>query len=144
MTGGKLRSSKQRDRILELLHATDEHPTAAWIYDRLKAEFPRLSLGNVYRNLHILVEQGLIEKIEGGSTFDRYEAVGTPHCHLVCEGCGAIVDLELPMSAVEELTERLNSSGPHRATRARLEFYGFCENCVPDHEPDREYESVQD
>ncbi len=129
-TGGKLRSSKQRDRILELLRATDEHPTAAWIYDQLKAEFPRLSLGNVYRNLHILVEQGAIEKIEGGSTFDRYEAVGTPHCHLVCESCDAIVDLELPMSAVEELTERLNENGPYRATRARLEFYGLCESCV--------------
>ena len=135
-TGGKLRSSKQRDRILELLRATDEHPTAAWIYDQLKAEFPRLSLGNVYRNLHILVEQGAIEKIEGGSTFDRYEAVGTPHCHLVCESCGAIVDLELPMSAVEELTERLNENGPYRATRARLEFYGLCEACVADREQD--------
>ncbi len=126
----KLRTSRQRQRILELLHSTAEHPTAAWIYDRLKDEFPRLSLGNVYRNLHILVEQGLIERIEGGSTFDRYEAVGNPHCHLVCERCGAIVDLQLPLEAIDHLTRKLNETEPHHATRARLEFFGLCANCA--------------
>ncbi len=126
----KLRSSRQRDRILALLRSTDEHPTAAWIYDQLKSEFPRLSLGNVYRNLHILVEQGLIERIQGGSTFDRYEAADEPHCHLLCERCGAIVDLELPQGMIETLKRRLNESGPHEARRARIEFSGLCANCA--------------
>ncbi|MDZ7797730.1 MAG: transcriptional repressor [Candidatus Marinimicrobia bacterium] len=53
------RKSKQRQRILAVLNSTRSHPTAAWLYDRLKPEFPSLSLGTVYRNLRILEEQEL-------------------------------------------------------------------------------------
>ena len=56
------RQSKQRTRILELLRSTEIHPTADWFYEKLKNEFPQLSLGTVYRNLSILVEQGLAKK----------------------------------------------------------------------------------
>ena len=56
----KYRKSKQRQKILEILKSTEMHPTATWIYDQLKKEYPSLSLGNVYRNLNILVEQGSI------------------------------------------------------------------------------------
>lgn len=67
------RTSPQRERILELLKHTDIHPTVDWVYSKLKKEFPKLSLGTVYRNLRILVEQGLVQRIPSGSTFDRYD-----------------------------------------------------------------------
>ena len=88
------RRSKQRDRLLELLQSTETHPTADWLYDRLKREFPRLSLGTVYRNLSILLEQGLIHKIHFGSTHDRFEARVMPHYHLICEDCHKIFEFE--------------------------------------------------
>ena len=80
-TGGEkqYRKSKQRQKILGLLKATKSHPTASWIYEKLKHEFPSLSLGNVYRNLSILVEQGCIQELKFGSTFDRYDGNVNPH-----------------------------------------------------------------
>ena len=87
------RQSKQRNRILELLRSTDRHPTADWLYQQLKNEFPYLSLGTVYRNLGTLIEQGLVKKIHFGSTFDRFEAKTQPHYHLICESCGNIIDV---------------------------------------------------
>jgi Fe2+ or Zn2+ uptake regulation protein len=60
---GKYRKSRQRDRILEILQNTKSHPTADTIYLMLKEEFPDLSLGNVYRNLNILVETGMIQRL---------------------------------------------------------------------------------
>ncbi len=66
------RQSKQRNRILELLRSTEIHPTADWLYNQLKSEFPKLSLGTVYRNLSILEGQSLVKKIHFGSTFDRF------------------------------------------------------------------------
>src|SRR4030042_6815239 len=93
----KIRHSKQRDRILEILKGTKTHPTANWIYNELKDEFPDLSMGTVYRNLNILNEQGLVKKIDFGSTFDRFEAQLHPHYHFICENCNEIIDLDVPV-----------------------------------------------
>jgi Fur family peroxide stress response transcriptional regulator len=77
-----LRKSRQREKILELLRSTDRHPTAEQIYSMLKPEMKSLSLGTVYRNLNVLVGQGLAKKLEFGSSFDRYDAVVSNHYHL--------------------------------------------------------------
>jgi Fe2+ or Zn2+ uptake regulation protein len=65
---GQYRQSKQRARILDLLHQTKTHPTAMMIFEELRREIPSLSLGNVYRNLNILVAQGMIRELKMGST----------------------------------------------------------------------------
>ena len=103
------------------------HPTADWIYSQLKGEFPNLSLGTVYRNLNVLMEQGLIRKIDFGSTYDRFDANTGPHYHFICEECGAILDLELPVD--RSLEERVNAATPYTARRHRIEFYGICDRC---------------
>ncbi|HSV27854.1 MAG TPA: transcriptional repressor, partial [Sedimentisphaerales bacterium] len=92
----KYRRSKQRERILELLVQARSHPAADWLYHRLKKEFPSLSMGTVYRNLNILVEQEHIQRLPFGSAHDRYEAVKKPHYHLVCEACRCVQDFDMP------------------------------------------------
>ncbi len=119
--------SRQRERIQELLRSTGSHPTADWLYDRLKGEFPHLSMGTVYRNLNILREQGLIERIDFGSTFDRFDANTGPHYHFICEKCGAIVDLALPID--ETLNSRVAESTRFKVKRHRIEFFGVCNRC---------------
>ena len=54
------RYSQQRERIYEAVCATKEHPTAQMIYDTLKPEMPKLSLGTVYRNLNTLHDKSLL------------------------------------------------------------------------------------
>jgi Fur family transcriptional regulator, peroxide stress response regulator len=81
---------------------------ATWHYDRMKQEFKNLSMGTVYRNLSILMDQGLINKIDFGSTFDRFDANVQPHYHFVCEQCGRIFDLELPVAG--ELNEQVTET----------------------------------
>jgi Fur family peroxide stress response transcriptional regulator len=110
-----------------LLQNTGRHPTAEWIYDQLKGEFPSLSMGTVYRNLSVLIEQGLIKKIDFGSTFDRFDANTGPHYHFICECCGSIIDLELPID--EALNEQVNRTTPFTAHRHRIEFFGVCDRC---------------
>ena len=124
----KYRHSRQRQRILELLRATETHPTANWLYDKLRNEFPNLSMGNVYRNLGILVEQGLVKRIDFGSTFDRFDANTDHHYHFVCERCAAIVDLELPID--DRLNERVNKATNFKAKRHNIQFYGLCDSCA--------------
>jgi Fur family peroxide stress response transcriptional regulator len=123
----RYKRSRQRERILELLQATGRHPSADWLYERLKGEFHNLSMGTVYRNLNILIEQGLIKKIDFGSTYDRFEANIGPHYHFICERCGSIADLELPID--DSLNQRVNQTTPYAARRHRIEFYGVCDRC---------------
>lgn len=121
------KKSKQRDSILSLLRETGIHPSADWIYEKLKNEFKNLSMGTVYRNLGILIEQGLIKKIDFGSTFDRYEANVSRHYHFICEKCGSISDLEMPFD--DRLNETVENYGKFKVNHHRIEFYGECESC---------------
>jgi Fur family peroxide stress response transcriptional regulator len=121
------RQSKQRRRILELLRSTEIHPTADWLYEKLKNEIPRLSLGTVYRNLSILIEQGLVKKIHFGSTFDRFEANIKPHYHLICESCGKILDFEMPI--YNDLNFKAKQLTNFTIHHHKLEFFGICEEC---------------
>ena len=123
----KYKRSKQRDRILELLQETDVHPTADWLYQKLKEEFPSLSMGTVYRNLAILQDQKLVQKLPFGSTHDRYEATKMPHYHLVCEKCGCVQDFEMPMYS--EINEQAQQMSSFNISSHRIEFFGLCEKC---------------
>ena len=84
-------------------------------------------MGTVYRNLNILIEQGLVRKIDFGSTFDRFDANVGPHYHFICEKCGSISDLPLEVDPV--LNDRVNRDTEFRARRHRIEFYGLCGGC---------------
>ena len=123
----KNRQSKHRERILELLRSTDTHPTADWLYEQLKKEYPQLSLGTVYRNLIILLELGLAKKIHFGSTYDRFEANTEPHYHLICESCGKISDFNIPIN--NDLNFQANQLTGFTVHHHKLEFFGVCEDC---------------
>ena len=121
------RKTKQRTRILDILCGTDSHPTANWIYDKLKHEFPSLSLGTVYRNLGILQEQGKIKKLHSGSTFDRYDAVTEPHVHFCCKECGSVYDMNDPV--IPDLLQNADQHSNHNIEEINLSYMGVCEKC---------------
>jgi len=121
------RKSQHRERILEILEETRSHPTADWIYMRLKEEIPELSLGTVYRNLKVLMEQGLIQKLPFGSTFDRFDAKIAPHYHLVCEKCGLVEDFEMPQYA--SINSQAEKMSAFKISRHRIDFFGLCGKC---------------
>ncbi len=123
----RYKRSRQREKILHLLQGTKSHPSADWVYERLKKDFKNLSMGTVYRNLGILIEQGFVRKIDFGSTFDRFDANLTQHYHFVCERCGSISDVEMPFD--ETLNRRAAQMGNFEIRDHRIEFFGICEKC---------------
>ncbi len=126
--GRKYKRSRQRERILQTLQGTKSHPTAAWVYDKLKHEFPNLSLGTVYRNLNILQEQGLLRVLQSGSTFDRFDADISEHYHFVCDQCGAVLDVPIPVDA--RLDAIASESLGVEIRGHRLDFHGVCGPCA--------------
>ena len=84
--------SRKREAILTCLHGTTCHPTAEWVYQQLKPQFPDLSLGTVYRNLAAFKAEGVIDSVGVVNGLERYDGNTIPHAHIVCESCGALLD----------------------------------------------------
>ena len=124
-----LRNTKQRTALLELLKSVDNHPTADWLHSRLRTDFPNLSLGTVYRNLKVLTEQGLVNKLTFNNTVDHYEAVIPPHSHLICKKCGNIIDFD--QDQTPPLAQKVTEDTGFTVTDVRIDFYGICQNCQP-------------
>jgi Fur family peroxide stress response transcriptional regulator len=121
------RKSAQREKILELIKCDPNHPTAQRIYDTLKKEIPSLSLGNVYRNINILVEEGVIVSRDFGDGIEHFDAITGMHYHFICDKCKTITDFALP---VEDLIiKKAREKSGHTITGHTIQFYGVCENC---------------
>lgn len=120
--------SKKRQAIYDYLHSTKEHPSAETIYNSLKAEYPDLSLGTVYRNIKLLEDKGIIKSVAVVNGCERYDALTAPHSHFVCSGCGRVIDVFLTNNT-EELTKGLRADGIKRIDSLSLTYYGVCDKC---------------
>ncbi|MFQ6673441.1 MAG: transcriptional repressor [Fidelibacterota bacterium] len=121
----RLRHSKHRERILKAVRSTDSHPTADWIFGKVRKRIPNISLGTVYRNLGQLVEYGLIQSrmIDG---VVHYDGNLDDHQHFYCTCCHAIYDLDLPLEdPVSEMEARMK----HDVHGYDLQLNGICRTC---------------
>lgn len=123
------RFSKKRQAILDFLSSTTSHPTAEWIYLRLKPEYPDLSLATVYRNLIQLKETGLICSVGTVDGHERFDANTTPHPHIVCLYCGKTDDVP-NVSIPDSLIESVTNNTSYTVSGAELRFTGICADCM--------------
>lgn len=123
-----VRMTTQRKIILEELKKVRTHPTADELYRIVKKKLPRVSLGTIYRNLEILSETGLIQKIEIPGTTKRFDGTTDNHHHMRCASCGAVRDLDLG-SAIS-LPEISGDIDGCRIIACRLDLVGFCPHCL--------------
>src|SRR5215813_15069200 len=93
----KIRNTKQRQAIFEAIERHGGHLTADEIYKLVKRQFPRLSLGTVYRNLRVLVAQGNLRELDFGMAVTYFETIKDSHYHLICRVCGSITDADIPV-----------------------------------------------
>lgn len=125
---GFIRKTKQRELILSVLRSTKSHPTADWVYQEVRKEMPNVSLGTIYRNLKTLTEMGEVLELSYGSTYSRFDGNTESHYHFVCEDCGSVQDLDMPIA--KNLERDLEKSEKIKVHSHRLEFYGVCGDCL--------------
>ena len=85
--------SRKRQAILQAVRSTTCHPTAEWVYQRLKPDYPDLSLGTVYRNLAQFKADGVIASVGIVHGQERFDGNIKPHTHFVCTKCGDVLDI---------------------------------------------------
>lgn len=119
--------SRQRERLLSYLRAVRSHPTAAQIHAALLPRIPALALATVYRNLEILVSEGLVTAVPSASGALRFDGNLTPHDHFECEACARILDVpsEDPRRSMKRLARRHGL----QARRVQISFSGLCPQC---------------
>ena len=127
--GRAVRYSKKREAVLSAIQGTDCHPSAEWVYQRLKPLHPDLSLGTVYRNLTFFRENGLIQSVGVVQGQERFDAVVSPHSHFVCNCCGTVSDLP-NIRPEKDLEQTVSTQYGFAVERCELTFYGLCPNCT--------------
>lgn len=122
------RYSEKREAILRCLQGMKEHPSAEWVYQRLKPLYPRLSLATVYRNLNQLQQEGRIVSVGKVLGQERFDACISPHAHAVCVCCGRVADAD-GVDVPEGLCAQIAAATGFDTGSASLHVYGLCPAC---------------
>jgi Fur family peroxide stress response transcriptional regulator len=130
-SGRKKKHSKKRDEILDLIRSTSSHPSARWVYERLKPLFPRLSLGTVYRNIKTFREEGELISVGVVQGEERFDGRVQPHPHFICCRCGKIVDIDGNMDKTQGTPAGQGTvmSPELYVDHRKTVFYGLCGDC---------------
>ena len=118
----------QRQLLLNLIRHAGEHIDAKELYRRANSQGESISLATVYRGLHLFKELGLVDERRLGQVGCYYEMKHpVEHQHLVCRGCGKVIDFESPL--IRKLVNRVQSQHGFNVTRAELCLEGYCQQC---------------
>ncbi|MEW6490694.1 MAG: Fur family transcriptional regulator [Thermodesulfobacteriota bacterium] len=124
-----LRSTRQRDAVLDTFLREDAHVSVDELCDRVRRENPSIGHATVYRSMGLFVEAGIAKERRFHEGRVRYEPgvdVGH-HDHLVCLSCGDIQEFEDP--TIEQIQQDIAGSRGFQVTYHRLELYGLCARC---------------
>ncbi len=118
----------QRLAVLAAVSARP-HGTADEVVRGVRAEIGVISRQAVYNALGVLVDKGLIRRIQPAGSPARYEdRVGDNHHHLICRACGRTVDVDCAAGAAPCLNAAADSG--YEIDEAEVIFWGHCPECL--------------
>jgi len=123
-----LRVTRPRLAVLAALrdHA---HVDTATLLALVRAAHPKVSHQAVYDVLRVLVDAGLVRRIEPAGATARYESrVGDNHHHVVCRSCGAIADVDCSVGHAPCLTA--SDDQGFVIDEAEVVYWGTCPACA--------------
>jgi Fur family ferric uptake transcriptional regulator len=132
------RVTAAREVILNVISKLPEHPSAEEIYLAVHKVYPRTGMTTIYRTLELLVNMGLIIKLDSGEGRARYElsekmSKQSHHHHLVCTECKTIINYSDFIDEEKELlvrTEKGLSKKYNFDIRSHvIQFSGICGDC---------------
>ncbi len=122
-----LKQTRQREAILDAFLAVKGHVTSEELYDAVRAHNPAVGAATVYRAIKLFCEAGLARAHHFRDGVTLYEREGHHHDHLICQGCGAIVEFE--REAIEEEQLKVAAQHGYVLKQHRHILYGICPRC---------------
>ncbi len=121
-----LKVTPQRQAIFRILHGAETHPTAESVYAAVTSEMPTVSLRTVYQTLNDLAEMGELAQLDLGTGSSRFDPNLDEHHHLVCNGCGRIVDVDADTSGLRVAARQRHGFD---IDTTEVVFRGMCPDC---------------
>ena len=120
--------TKQREALLKLIRKAKGQVDAKELIRMAVAQDDSISPATVYRNLNLFKEMGVVEekRLGHGHCFYELSRQGVKQQHLVCKGCGCVIDFECPLG---EIVEKVKREKGFRVTKAEMYFEGYCGKC---------------
>ena len=126
-----MRTTNQRALILEVIRHGQGHLDADEIYRRARIKQSHISLSTVYRALQSFKKLGLVDEHDFGDAHHRYEIKpSSEHQHLICLGCGKIVEFECLLSS--KMREDIVRENDFEVTGVEVRMTGYCPRCRQD------------
>jgi Fur family transcriptional regulator, peroxide stress response regulator len=121
------RLTPQRVELIRLIAASDGHPSAAQLFERIKVQFPTMSQATVYKTLTLLKDMHQVYEINlrDDSHYDGNRP--EPHPHLICIKCNKIVDTEVTLD--QEAIRQLEQRSGYIILRPQVTLLGLCPGC---------------
>ena len=116
---------------LAVLRAVSRRPhgTVDDIAQVVRSEIGAISRQAVYDALGMLVDKGLIRRIQPAGSPARFEdRVGDNHHHLICRTCGRMVDVDCAVGDTPCLTAAADSD--YEIDEAEVVYWGRCPECL--------------
>ncbi len=124
------RMTPQREAIIRVILENNEmHLTAEELYSILKKDYPGIGIATVYRNLDLLSKENIMNELDFADGYSRYELGDhkNHHHHLVCLGCGKVV--EFSYNLLERVEKSIAEMHDFDIIGHHLKFYGYCKDC---------------
>ena len=124
-----LKSTRQRWVIVDAFFELHGHHSVEEVWAKVREADPKVSVATVYRTMKLLTESGLVQGRNFGDGQTRYEpAVGRQHHdHLICTGCGTIIEFE--NDRIEVLQDAVARRHGFLVKSHKMELYGLCKSC---------------
>jgi Fe2+ or Zn2+ uptake regulation protein len=126
-----LRVTKQRVAVMAALASTP-HSAADAVISTVRADVGQVSTQAVYDVLNTLTERGVVRRIQPAGSTARYELrVADNHHHLVCRGCGRVVDVDCATGSAPclEVADLAVRAPGFVVDEAEVTFWGLCDTC---------------
>lgn len=118
----------QRRLLLDLISQAGGHLDADELFRRAKEREPRISLSTVYRNLRLFKKLGLVDERHLSENHHHYEIKSpSEHYHLVCLGCGRVIEFESPL--LQRIKSQIRRENQFEVTGAEIRLQGYCSRC---------------
>jgi Fur family ferric uptake transcriptional regulator len=122
------RVTHQRALIMEIIRQGQGHLDADEIYRRAREKESRLSLSTVYRTLRMLKKLDMVEELHFDESHHHYEVKpSAEHHHLVCLGCGRVIEFDYPLSRY--LQEKVPEAKEFDIAETEVRMSGYCARC---------------
>ena len=124
-----LKLTKERNAVLQEIFLRPGHLEAEDLWHTLRKKKKRASRATIYRTLELLVDSGIVRKVDLGHGHSHYEHVlgHAHHEHMVCLKCRKVI--EFSDKGIERSMKKLCEKGGFEHTSHRFEIFGRCGRC---------------